>query len=283
MESNARKHGLRTAVRRMERSGISSAFAAWLQWSVESRTLRAAASRVILRLQNAALSSAYGRWCEYWSQCRLVRRVATRISNLRMSQSFGCWIEAVDLAISTREQTNASQSLALLREEVEAQAQRMNADTMKKALAKIEHVKVSAAMAAWAAYTSAAVGQRSALERAVAMLRNMKSHAAWRAWVDFASSSKRMRETAARVIGRLQHSAVLGAFMAWSDHTRWSVRSRKIVGRMLSRWQMKEVSACFMAWCDDVRSSHLRVHTAICRSAAIVTSDPAGHARAEAG
>ena len=101
-------------------------------------------------------------------------------------------------------------------------------------------------------------------------------------WTLYAVHRKRMRETAARVIGRLQHSAVLGAFMAWSDQTRWSVRSRKIVSRMLSRWQMKEVSACFVAWCDDVRSSHLRVHTVICRSAAIVTSDPSGHARAEA-
>ena len=90
-----------------------------------------------------------------------------------------------------------------------------------------------------------------------------------------------MREIAGRVIGRLQHGAVVGAYLAWSDHTRWSLWSRKIVGRMLSRWQMKEVAGCFEAWCEDVRLSHMRVHTAICRSVAVVTSDRTGHARAD--
>ena len=83
--------------------------------------LSAAASRVIARLQNASLVSAYGRWYEYWLQCRTVRRVTIRMKNMRMSQSFVSWAEAVDAAISTREQSSATQSLALLREEVDAQ------------------------------------------------------------------------------------------------------------------------------------------------------------------
>ena len=126
VQSNARKHGLRQAVRRMERAGITSAFDAWRSMVDEASRLAAAASRVVSRLRNASLASAYGRWCEYWSQCRLVRRVATRISNLRMSQSFVCWVEAVEVAISSREQSDASQALAMLREEVEAQAQRLS-------------------------------------------------------------------------------------------------------------------------------------------------------------
>ena len=44
---------------------------------------------------------------------------------------------------------------------------------------------------------------------------------------------------------------------------------------------MKELAGCFEAWCEDVRLGHMRVHTAICRSVAVVTSDPAGDARAE--
>ena len=100
--------------------------------------------------------------------------------------------------------------------------------------------------------------------------------AAMNRWATQARQTKRMNDIAKRVIGRLQHGAMVGSFVSWSDYTRWSVRSRKIVTRMVSRWKMQELSACFMSWCDDVRSSNMRVHTAICRSVAVVTSDPMG-------
>ncbi|MEC8731211.1 MAG: hypothetical protein VXX66_10430, partial [Actinomycetota bacterium] len=195
-----------------------------------------------------------------------------------MSQSFGCWVEAVDAWVSERENTSHEASLAMLRAEMKAQQEK----GVTKLWNRWRQQGLSKCFTSWQTWVMERRHLRRSLEKTMKRLSHGSLASAFDGWRSQTEMSRRIGETAARVIGRLQHSAVLGAFMAWSDQTRWSVRSRKIVSRMLSRWQMKEVSACFVAWCDDVRSSHLRVHTVICRSAAIVTSDPSGHARAEA-
>ena len=132
----SRKHGLRQAVRRMQRSGMSAAFGAWAMHAQESRKLLAASARVVARMLRSQYVSSFDRWLEYAEQRRRLRKVTThatgRLLNMRASMALSAWVEAVDMW--QMERGDAAQQLLVssLRADLEAQRDRAVAQIVSR-------------------------------------------------------------------------------------------------------------------------------------------------------
>ena len=203
-ESVARKRGLRKAVLRMQLVGLSSAFAAWHERAVSAKTLAASASRVIARLLSSCVVGAYARWMEYAAQSRRVKRVGLRLQNLGVSRALLAWVDAVETSRWEQEQGALkradeahSQSLALMRAEIDAQRQAAVASICVRWLRQ----GVSKCWMSWCSVVS----RKHAVAKALRRLVHARLYAAVGGWRASAASTPPRAGGLRQVVPRAPH------------------------------------------------------------------------------